>query len=124
MFNSGWMTESLQSSGTFDGLAAGKYTVHAVETGTGCETSTEATVLSGVSFSADIQSIITAKCAVSGCHVSGTGRANFTDLSVIQSNATGIKNRTQSGNMPKNDTITEEQKDLIACWVDDGALNN
>ena len=115
---------SLQDSGTFSDLEPGKYTVQAIEDGTGCETAIEVTVLSGVSFSASIQNIITTKCAISGCHVSGTGRKDFTNLSTIQSNASGIRSRTQSGSMPKNGTLTSDQIKLIACWVDDGAKDN
>jgi hypothetical protein len=115
---------TLQSSGTFSGLASGNYTVHAVEVDTGCESTVNALISSGVSFNATVQNIMTTKCAISGCHVSGTGRSDLSILSNVQSNAAGIKSRTQSGSMPKTGSITQEQKDLIACWVDDGALNN
>jgi hypothetical protein len=115
---------NLQNSGTFSGLSAGKYTVHAIEDGTGCETTEDVTILSDVSFAASIQNIITTECAISGCHVSGTGRQDLTNLSTIQSNAADIRARTQSGNMPRNGTLTANQIQLIACWVDDGALNN
>lgn len=114
---------AFQSSNVFTALSVGNYAI-VVKDDNGCETDNSVDILSGVSFSGAIQNIISTKCAISGCHVSGTGRQNFTQLSTIQSNASGIKSRTQSGNMPKNSSITQEQKDLIACWVDDGALDN
>jgi hypothetical protein len=64
-------------------------------------------------------------CAISGCHDgSVSSLPNFSNLSVIQANASMIKSRTQSGNMPKTGSLTQNQIDLIACWVDDGALDN
>lgn len=115
---------SPQSSGTFNGLAAGKYIVWATDSATGCETAIEATIETGISYANTIKNIITTKCAIAGCHVSGTGRQIFTDFSVVKSNASGIRSRTQSGNMPLTGSLTQDQIDLIACWVGDGALNN
>jgi len=116
---------SLQSSGTFTGLATGTYTVHAVEVSTGCSTSAEATILSGVSFAATIQNIITTKCAISGCHNGDNGSSrNWTVFANVQNNASNIKTRTQNRSMPQTGSLTQEQIDLIACWVDDGAMNN
>lgn len=120
---------SLQSSGTFSGLAAGTYTVHAVESGSGCETTIDATILSGVSFSVSIQNIITSKCAISGCHNGDNGsNRNWTVFTNVQNSAANIKSRTNAGTMPPSNSsagaLSQDQIDLIACWVDDGALNN
>ena len=50
---------------------------------------------------------------------------HFTVFSNIQSSASQIKSLTQSGAMPKNGSkLSQTQLDAIACWVDDGALNN
>lgn len=111
------------SSNTFAGLTAGRHTID-VKDGNSCESSERIQVLSGTGFSASIRPIINQSCATTGCHVAGTGRQDFTIVSVIIANASGIKSRTQSGSMPKTGTITQEAKDLIACWVDDGALQN
>ena len=114
-----------QSSGTFSGLAVGEYTISAVEITTSCESSITATIASGVSFEATIKNIIDTKCAISGCHNGDNGAdRNWTVLSNIQNNAANVKGFTQSGAMPQTGSLTQEQIDLIACWVDDGALNN
>ena len=120
---------SLQASGIFSGLAPGKYTVQAVEDGTGCETGISVTIFSGVSFSASIQNIITTKCAISGCHNGDNGaNRNWTVFSNVQRNAANIKSRTSSGSMPPSNSaaggLSQTQIDLIACWVDDGAKDN
>ena len=78
-----------------------------------------------ISFANQVKSIIDLNCAISGCHVAGTGRQNFTTLTTIQANAGGIKARTASGNMPRGGgSLTTEEKKLIADWVDQGAQNN
>jgi len=44
----------------------------------------------------------------------------------VQANADKIKQRTSDGSMPppNNTEPTPEEIQAIACWVDDGALNN
>ncbi|MEM9856887.1 MAG: hypothetical protein AAF843_06010 [Bacteroidota bacterium] len=114
---------NFQQGGIFENVNAGTYNVVVRENG--CSESQEHFVLSGVSFSNEIEAIISSNCAVSGCHVANTGRVNFNVLSNIQNKAQQIKSRTQSGSMPPgNRSITQTQIDLIACWVDDGALDN
>jgi hypothetical protein len=113
------------STGSFNTLTAGSYTVKVTDN-TGCSVTQTVKVLSGVSFNGEIKSIIDTNCAVSGCHVSGgAAPISFTSIANIQSKASQIKSLTQSGTMPKNGTkLPQAELDLIACWVDDGALNN
>uniref|UniRef100_UPI004049BAC9 hypothetical protein n=1 Tax=Fulvivirga sp. TaxID=1931237 RepID=UPI004049BAC9 len=115
---------STQSGNTFTGLAAGNYQV-SVADGNGCSTSQTAKVLTGVSFESQVKSIFVANCILSNCH-NGSNAAlpDYNDFDEIKSHAADIKARTQSGNMPQNGSLTQEEKDLIACWVDDGALEN
>ncbi len=115
--------DAFQTSGEFSGLVYGNYTI-TVKDGGECQTISKVYVPNGISYQASVADIMKTSCAVTGCHVAGTGRQNFEMFSVIQANANGIKTRTQSGNMPRNSTITEEQKQAIACWVDDGAKDN
>jgi len=86
-----------------------------------------------VSFDVDIQPIIDSKCAIvgdGGCHNGGNGASlNWTVFSNFQSNATDVKDRiTRSpgadGKMPKIGTLTDEQIQLLVCWVDQGAKDN
>ncbi|MCE7057891.1 2-polyprenyl-6-methoxyphenol hydroxylase [Algoriphagus sp. AGSA1] len=82
---------------------------------------------SNASLSADIIPILQQNCAVSGCHVAGTGRADFTvDDNIIQF-ASQISTNTQAGTMPPSGSgrsLSNEQKELIFCWVNGGAKDN
>jgi len=75
-----------------------------------------------VSYANEINSLLTQKCAP--CHIGGGQFPDLTTYESVSQNANGIKAQTQSGNMPKNGTLTQDQIDLIACWVDNGALDN
>lgn len=114
---------SFGTASLFTGLSHGSHTVEAMD-GNGCSGTLSVDVLSGISYAASVANIIATSCAVPGCHVAGTGRTDFTNFGVVQANAAGIKTRTQSGDMPRGSTLTQDEKDRIACWVDDGAMNN
>lgn len=113
------------SSNVFSTLSTGSYSV-LITDNTGCSVTQTVKILTGVSFAGEIKSIIDTNCAVSGCHVSGgSAPSSFTSFSTIQASASQIKSLTQSGAMPKNGSkLSQTQLDAIACWVDDGALNN
>ena len=112
-----------QEAGVFENVSAGTYNITVRDDV--CQDVQEHSVLSGVSFSNEIETIISSNCAISGCHVAGTGRVDLSVFSNVQSEAGNIKSRTQNGSMPPGGrSITQEQIDLISCWVDDGALNN
>ncbi len=112
------------AANTFSSLSAGNYAVKAIDN-TGCSVTQTVRVLSGIKLSVEIKSIIDASCAVSGCHVTGGSATVFTSLANIIANASGIKTRTANGTMPKDGTkLSQDKLDAIACWVDDGALNN
>lgn len=113
---------SFSSSPTFENLVAGSYTLLARDA-TGCEVTKTVRVASGVSFANTISTIIAANCAVPGCH-NGSRGTDFRSFQNIQGNAAIIKQQTGSRNMPLTGSLTQEQIDAIACWVDDGALNN
>ena len=110
------------TTNTFTGLASGEYAVTVRDAG-GCEVTQNLRVESGVSYATSISPIIETKCAVSGCH-NGSQAPDFRTFNTIHANAANIKTLTGNGTMPMNGTLTQEQKDLIACWVDDGALQN
>ena len=115
-----------QMENVFDGLAVGDYTA-LVTDDDGCETSITVSVLSGISYNDQIEPIIDANCAKSGCHDgSNASIPDWTDLAEVQENAANIKTRTGNGTMPPpgNDPLQPEQIQAIACWVDDGALDN
>lgn len=78
-------------------------------------------------LSGSVSAIINTNCAVPGCHVSGTGRANFTVKENIIQNASQIRTFTQNGMMPpppSGRTLTSQQKQDIFCWVENGVQDN
>jgi len=112
------------SSNTATSLAAGSYTVKVTDDA-GCSTTQTVRVTSGIRLSVEVKAIIDANCAVTGCHVSGGASVSFTMIDNIISNASLIKSKTQSGEMPKGGpALSLEKLNTIACWVDDGAPNN
>lgn len=112
-----------QESPSFTNLAAGSYTI-TVKDEANCSATSTVQLLTGISFEGSIKAIIDTKCATTGCHVSGTNLPDFTNFANIKSNAASVKSLTQSGAMPKTGSLTQAEIDAIACWVDDGALNN
>ena len=78
---------------------------------------------SQITYSTSISSIIETNCSIPGCH-SGSQSPDFRDFTNIQLNASRIKIRTQNRTMPKVGSLTQQEIDMIACWVDNGALNN
>jgi hypothetical protein len=114
-----------QESNIFDNLTPGSYNIVARDAN-GCEASIDnITISSGVSLSQDIQLIINTNCAVTGCH-NNAQSPNLNTLQSIIDNANRVRSRTSSGTMPPSgrQDLTQTEIDLIACWVEDGALNN
>ena len=121
-----------QASATFSNLAANTYTVGAKETG-GCIKTASVTVnptASGTLFAA-VKAIITANCAISGCHIGPipTGGLDFTQDCIIVANATRIKVRAVDNfntinQMPPPPAagLTLTERNAITNWVNAGGL--
>ena len=115
-----------QESATFSGLASGNYTF-TVKDANGCTATVATSVETGISFASSVQPIIQAKCINPGCHAAGgASGVDFSNFSNLSSRAGRVKTRTSEGSMPPAgaETLTAEEKQKIACWVDDGAQNN
>ena len=110
------------SENIFLNLSRGDYNI-TVKDNTGCEASSTIKVKSGVSFESDIKPIIETSCAVSNCH-NGNRSPDLRQFNNIKSNAAKIKELTGKREMPKEGSLTQNQIDAIACWVDDGAPAN
>lgn len=110
------------TTSTFSGLQSGEHEL-VVTDAAGCEVSQSVRVTSGVSFQASISPIISNDCAVSGCH-NGSQAPDLRTFKNIQDNASRIKTVTGNGRMPMGGTLTQNEIDMIACWVDDGAPDN
>jgi SprB repeat len=114
------------STAIFTGLAAGNYTI-IVKDNEGCTVNVNSSISSGntgVSFSKDINPILQSNCLSSGCHGSGSNNGDWTKFDNVKSKASVIRSRTTDKSMPQGGTLTAQQISLIACWVNDGALNN
>ena len=113
---------SFQEQNVFSQVSSGIHLITILDD-VDCEFSQEVQVMSGVSFSNTISPIISNNCVVPGCH-SGTQFPDFRNFDNIQDNAAQIKIRTGSLSMPQIGSLTQNEIDKIACWVEDGALNN
>lgn len=83
------------------------------------------------SFAEDIRPIIETKCAVSGCHNGDMGPdLNWTNFEKFHQRAASglVKYRVTNRIMPPSFSpagpLSQEQINTIACWADQGALNN
>ncbi len=110
------------SSHTFSGLARGVYNL-TVSDASGCEVTQAVRVRSGISFAQSIKPIVEKSCAINDCH-NGSQYPDFRVFKNIHDNAKNIKELTGDGTMPQEGTLTQTEINMIACWVDDGALDN
>jgi len=117
-------TSDFSENNTFTGLPVGYQTI-VVKDNAGCTVNLGITIsrgFSGTSWASDIKPIIETKCSVSGCH-DGT-RPDLRVFANAKANAKNMKSKTQDRSMPKEGSLTDAEIQLIACWVDDGALAN
>ena len=82
-------------------------------------------------FQDDIKPIIAMKCAISGCHNGDMGPdLNWTDFQEFKKRVEIglVKYRVTHHIMPpaesQNGPLSQEQINAIACWSDQGGLNN
>lgn len=110
------------SNNTFSQLAAGDHTVVAKDA-SNCEISQTVEVLTGISFNTSVAQIISNNCATSSCH-GGSQSPNLSSFSNIQQFADRIRTRTTAKTMPPGGGLSDSEIAAIACWVNDGALDN
>ena len=113
---------SFSGNPTFSGLAQGEYDL-TVSDAIGCEVTQTVKIRSGTSFDTSISSIMENSCAINDCH-NGSQFPDFRVFKNIHDNAAQIKALTGDRSMPQDGTLTQTEIDMIACWVDDGALDN
>lgn len=110
-----------QTTPSFEDLAIGQYTILA-EDASGCSVTQSVEITANVEFSA-VQALIQTNCATSICH-GGNVNPDFRQSSNISESAARIKSRTTGKTMPPSSSgisLTDQEIDLIACWVDSGA---
>ena len=114
------------SDSLFSGLKTGNHII-TVQDNSNCRVTLSVTIpqgSTGTSWATDIRPIMEKSCAISGCH-NGVSRSNdFREYASAKLHAKSIKSKTQDRSMPFDGSISQSQIDLIACWVDDGALQN
>ena len=78
------------------------------------------------SFTIDVNPVIQASCATSGCHGAGSnsGPGALVTYSQIFNARSAIRSAVSSGRMPKNGSLTTSEKAKIICWIDSGAPND
>ncbi|MEQ9467224.1 MAG: SprB repeat-containing protein [Ekhidna sp.] len=121
-----------QENGSFSSVGSGEHSIKVID-GTGCSATISVSISADVSLVGDIMPILQANCLQTssgggGCHNGDNGASrNWTNKNNVLAKASEIKSRTQSGSMPQagsGQSLTDEEIDLIACWVDDGAKDN
>ena len=88
---------------------------------------TETCDLTEITFNQDIKPIIENNCALSGCHVPGTGRVDYTRFQGLQIavNDGRIKQRAVvQRSMPPGGPLNGCEIKKIEKWLANGALNN
>ncbi|MBQ4819413.1 cytochrome c [Aquimarina sp. MMG016] len=74
-----------------------------------------------ISFVAKIKPIIDGSCI--RCH-GGSQAPDLRTYAGISNNAARIKTQVVNRTMPQGGSLTNEQIELIRCWIENGALNN
>lgn len=93
----------------------------------GCSVTRKVTVereSTDVSWENDILPIFTTSCAITGCHNGVHLPRDWRVYSQVKTFASTIRKRTQDKSMPAEGTLTADEIALIACWIDDGAVQN
>ncbi len=77
-------------------------------------------------YNAHVKVIVDAKCAISGCHVSGASMGDFTTYAGIKAKADAGRIKSHVFELkimpPASATqLTDEEKETIKCWLDNGA---
>ncbi len=121
-------TGAFGNQNIFDNLRSGIYVLTVKDADdcpyvVGTEVPREST---GVSYSLDIVPILMVSCTLSGCHNGDLGNSrDWRNYDNVKFNAQNIKTRTENRTMPVGgNTLTQDQIDLINCWIEDGANNN
>lgn len=76
---------------------------------------------------AQANTVIQASCAKnSNCHATGSGEGPGALVSYSQMYAarSAIKSVVSSGEMPKDGSLTSDEKNTIICWIENGAAEN
>jgi hypothetical protein len=78
------------------------------------------------SYSANVDPIIQSTCNAPGCHNAGSvnGPGPLTNYTEVRNASTLIRAAIVNRTMPKNSTLTADQRNSIICWIDSGTPQN
>jgi len=110
----------------FTGLRTGNHFI-TVQDNSNCRVTLAVTIpqgTTGTSWTNDIKPIMDKHCATSGCHNGVSRSTNFREYASAKTYANSIKSKTRDRSMPFDGSLTQNQIELISCWVNDGALQN
>ena len=71
--------------------------------------------------------IIEQRCNNAGCHNTGSNNGDFTtydNLEIVLKNGKFNNHVFVNKDMPKNDTLTFDQKVILQCWFEKGYAEN
>lgn len=68
------------------------------------------------SYKNNVAPLLQTYCA--GCH------SNFSTYSQVNYDKNSLRSRVADGSMPRGASMSDAQKDIILCWIDNGAINN
>jgi len=80
-----------------------------------------------VTYAQVIKPIIDQNCALSGCHVPGTGRVDYTSFQGLKIVADDGRLRQRAVNertMPPSGPLNSCEIEQLEKWLNEGALNN
>lgn len=77
-------------------------------------------------FATDANPLIQTYCNQAACHEPGStnGPGPLTNYTQIFNARMAIRGAVEANLMPQNTTLTLAQKNIILCWIDNGAPNN
>lgn len=77
-------------------------------------------------FSANVLPLVQTKCAKAGCHdITGSGGYILKSYSQISGAKDKIYNRVVvQKTMPPTGPLSFEERSILECWIDSGAVNN
>jgi hypothetical protein len=80
----------------------------------------------GAQYVAHVSPIIQTRCAIDGCHESGStnGPGALTTFDQVKNAAVQIRSAVVSRFMPEGGSLTTTEIRIISCWVDSGAPKN
>ena len=80
-----------------------------------------------ITYAETIKPIIDQNCALSGCHVPGTGRVDYTTfqgLKIVADDGRLRQRAVVERTMPPSGPLSSCEIEQIELWLNEGALNN